>query len=121
MPERIIQRARSFPPNLYFIAPFETKRRFGIVRGSKLNCFFQRVLDSDGNVLQRIDREVLCEVRDRDGRFYVPPKLIQELNLTGREYYEIILRKLIKPNNEEVEIYPGEMIEKEVRVTPKEK
>lgn len=121
LPERIIQKARNFPPDLYFTVPFETKRKFKIERGSKLNCFFQRVLDSEGNVLQRIDKEVICEVKDRDGRFYVSPKLIQKLNLTGREYYEIVLRKLIKPNGKEVEIYPNEMVEKEIRVAPKEK
>ncbi len=63
----------------------------------------------------------MCEVKDRDGRFYVPPKIIQELNLTGREYFEIILKKLIRPNNEEVEIYPNETVEKEIKITPKEK
>ena len=120
MPEKIIQRARNFPPNLYFVTPFETKKKFGITRGSTLKCIFQRVLDSEGRVIQRIDQEVTCKVEKRDGRFYVPPDLIQKQNLTGTEYYEIVLEKLIKPNGEEVEIYPGEIVEKEIKVAPKE-
>ncbi len=119
MPEKIIQKSRNFTPNLYFIVPFETKIKFGIKRGCKLQCFFGEVYDVEGNLLQKIDKEIICEVKVRDGRFYVDPKLIQEQNLVGTEYYEIILKKLIKPNGEEVEIYPGEMVEKEIRVTPK--
>ncbi len=120
MPEKIIQRARNFPPNLYFNVPFETKKRFGVCRGDRLRCVIQRVLTADGKVLRSINREVECEVKKRDGRFYIPPQLIQELNLTGREYYEILLLKLIKPDGSEVEIYPNEMVEKEIAVKPKE-
>jgi hypothetical protein len=119
MPERIIQRARNFPPNLYFNAPFETRKKLQIRRGDKLVCIIKRALTREGNLIKNIEKEVTCEVRKRDGRFYIPPKLIQELNLTGREYYEILLLKLIKPNGSGNEIYPNEMIEREIAVKPK--
>ena len=65
---------------------------------------FQKVLDSEGNLIKRVDRELVCRVAGRDGRFYPPPELIKEFNLSGTEHYEIILQKLVKPDGLEVEI-----------------
>jgi hypothetical protein len=115
MPERIVQRARSFSPNLYFTVPFETKKKLEVKRGDKIRCRLNRVVDSKGNIIETVNKEIVCDVAERDGRFYVPPKLIQELNLIGTEYYEFTLQKLVKPDGKEVEIYPNELIEKYVR------
>ncbi|RLI02508.1 hypothetical protein DRO30_02525, partial [Candidatus Bathyarchaeota archaeon] len=59
-------------------------------------------------------------VKVRDGWIYVPPKIIQELNLPGREYYEITIEKLITPDGAKVEIYPNEMVEKEAKIPIKQ-
>lgn len=114
MPERIIKRARNFAPNLYFQIPMRTVVRHTIQRGDTLHCTLRRIFDSEGNLLREVNREIECQIRQRDNRFYVPPELIQELNLIGVEYYEFILHKIKKRDGGEVEIYPNEMVEKEV-------
>jgi len=119
MPERIIQRARGFAPDIYFILPFDTKKQFNIKKGCKVECTLVKALDSDGNIIQEINRKVTCEVKVRDGWIYVPPKIIQELNLPGREYYEITIEKLITPDGAKVEIYPNEIVEKEAKIPMK--
>lgn len=115
LPERIVQRARNFTPNLYFTVPFKTKKDYNIRRAYRVKGIFKRIADSKGNVIRKVDREVIFQVYQRDGRLYPPPELITELNLTGTEYCEIILISLIAPNGEETEIYPNEMIESEIK------
>ena len=113
MPERVVKRARNFSPNLYLTVPFKTKVEVGVKRGDKIKCKLGRVVDGEGNVILTVGKEVVCDVAKRDGRFYLPPNLIQELNLIGTEYYEVILEKVIKPDGTEVEIYPNELVERE--------
>lgn len=114
MPERIIKRARNFTPNLYFHMPMRTVIKHDIQRGDTLYCTLRRIFDSEGNLLMEVNRDLECKIMQRDNRFYVPPELIRELNLIGVEYYEFILRKVKKADGREVEIYPKELIEKEV-------
>ncbi|MGP3667009.1 MAG: hypothetical protein ACKD6N_07285 [Candidatus Bathyarchaeota archaeon] len=116
MPERIIQRSRGFAPDIYFILTFDTKKQFNVKKGCKVECTLVKALDSSGNVVQELNRKVICEVKVRDGWIHVPPNIIQELNLPGREYYEIIVEKLVSPSGVEVEIYPGTMVEKEIKI-----
>jgi hypothetical protein len=117
MPERIIQRARNFSPNLYFNVPFRTKTKYKIEKGNTLICTLSRVIDSAGNLMLSVGRQIECPISKRDGRFYVPPELIKELNLIGVEYYEFLLQKLHRKDGSEVEIYPNEIVEKEVLKT----
>ena len=105
MPEKIIKRSRNFTPNLYFNVPFATKKEFGIERGDKIEVLFKKVLDSDGNIIKNVEKRLKCEISQRDGRFYLPPQLVKELDLFGGEYYEFLLEKLIKPDGKEVAIY----------------
>jgi hypothetical protein len=112
MPERIVRRSRGFSPNLYFKVPFETKKRFGIKRGDTLRCTLKRIIDSQGNVIKNVNREVDCKVLLRDDHFYLAPQLVQELNLFGGEYYELILQKRITVDGKEVEICPGELVDR---------
>jgi hypothetical protein len=114
MPERIIKRARNFTPNLYFQIPMRTVIKHNIQRGDTLYCTLRRIFDSEGNFLIEVNRELECQIRQRDNRFYVPPELIKELNLIGVEYYEFILKKIKKSDGREVEIYPNELVEKDV-------
>jgi len=113
MPERIVRRSRGFSPNLYFKVPFETKRKFGIRRGDTLTCILKRVIDSKGHVLRKVEKEIECKVLRRDDCFYLPLPLVQELNLFGGEYYELILQNQITVNGKEVEIYPGELVDRD--------
>ncbi len=113
MPVRIVRRSRGFSPNLYFKVPFETKKRFGIKRGDTIRCTLKRVIDSEGNVIRNLDKEIECKVLRRDDFFYLAPQLVQELNLFGGEYYELILQKQITVDGKEVEIYPGELVNKD--------
>jgi len=114
MPERIIKRARNFTPNLYFHLPMRTTIKYNIQRGDVICCTLRRIFDSDGNLLMEVNRELECPIRQRDNRFYVQPKLIEELNLVGVEYYEFILHKVKKSDGKEIEIYPKEIVEKEI-------
>ncbi|MFN3621496.1 MAG: hypothetical protein ACK4TI_01260 [Nitrososphaerales archaeon] len=114
MPERIIKRARNFAPNLYFQIPMRTVVKHNIQRGDTLYCALRRIFDSEGNLLMEVNRELECQIKQRDSRFYVHPELIKELNLIGVEYYEFILYKIKKNDGTEVEIYPKEIVEKEV-------
>ena len=110
MPEKITQRARNFAPDLYFNVPFRTRAKYRVERGDVLLCTLDRVVDSSGNTIADVGREIECPVAKRDGRFYVPPKLIEELNLIGVEYYAFTLRKVCRPDGSEVELYPGETL-----------
>jgi len=107
MPEKITQRARNFPPNLYFNIPFRTKSKYRVERGDVLLCTLDRVEDSSGNMLVNVGREIECPVAKRDGRFYVPPELIAGLNLIGVEYYAFTLRKVRRKDGSEEDLYPG--------------
>ena len=104
MPKRLIQRARNFTPNLYFILPFETKKKYNIRRGSLVRCAIQNITDSNGKLIKKVDREANFSVAQRDGRIYPPPELITELNLNGTEYFDITLIKLIRSDGKEIEI-----------------
>jgi hypothetical protein len=110
MPEKITQRARNFAPNLYFNIPFRTRAKYQVERGDVLLCTLDRVVDSSGNTIVNVRREIECPVAKRDGRFYVPPKLIEELNLIGVEYYTFNLRKVRRKDGSEEELYPGETL-----------
>jgi|YelNatPaOPRAMG01_1025707.scaffolds.fasta_scaffold63320_2 hypothetical protein len=114
MPERIIKRARNFTPNLYFQIPMRTVVKHNIQKGDVLHCTLRRIFDSEGDLLMEVNRELECQVRQRDNRFYVQPELIKELNLIGVEYYEFVLKKVKKSDGGEVEIYPNELVEREV-------
>ncbi len=114
MPERIIKRARNFTPNLYFQIPMRTVVKYNVQRGDTLYCTLRRIFDSEGKLLMEVNRELECQIKQRDNRFYVPPELIKELNLIGVEYYEFILHRIKKSGGGEVEIYPNEIMEKEV-------
>ncbi len=114
MPERIIKRARNFPPNLYFHIPMKTVINHNIERGDVLYCILRRIFDPEGNLMREVNRELECQIRQRDNRFYVEPDLIQELNLIGVEYYEFILHRVKKKDGRDVEIYPNENVEKDV-------
>lgn len=81
------------------------------MRGDIVKCTLKRITDSDGNVIKNVDKEVECKVLRRDGCFYLDPRFVQESNLFGGEYYELILRKVVKKNGKEVEIYPGELVD----------
>ena len=116
MPERIIQRARNFSPNLYINVPFKTKAEYGIERGDTVKIILTRIADSRGKLLMEVGREIECPVKKRDGRVYLPPDLVRELNVIGVEYYEIILQKVVKTDGREVEIYPGETVEREAPI-----
>lgn len=120
MPIRTVKRSRGFTPNLYFDVSLETKKKFGMKRGDAIRCTLKRVADSEGRVIKNVNREVECRILKRDGRFYLPSQLVQELNLFGGEYYELILRKQMKADGEEVEIYPGEVVEKDIGVEIKQ-
>ena len=111
MPEKITQRARNFTPNLYFNVPFRTVVKYRVERGDVLLCTLDKVVDSSGNAIVNVGREIECPVAKRDGRFYVPPKLIEELNLIGAEYYAFTLRKVRRKDGSEEELYPGETLE----------
>ena len=113
MPERIVRRSRGFSPNLYFKMPFETKTRFKIKRGDTIRCTLKRIIDSHGNVIRDVNKEIECKVLRRDNCFYLAPQLVQELNLFGGEYYELILQKQITIDGEEVEIYPGRIMDRD--------
>lgn len=115
MPERIVKRARNFSPNLYFTVSFRTMSKYKIERGDTLLCNLGKVVDSTGNILINVNREIECKVSKRDGRFYVSPELIKELNLVGVEYYEFTLNKLLKTDGSEIEIYPDELVETDIR------
>jgi hypothetical protein len=119
MPERIIKRSRNFTPNLYFYVPFKTKRDYKIAVGDKLLCILKRILDPRGNVIHNLEKELECEVRQRDGRFYLDQGLVTELDLFGDEYFEFILLAVIRANGEKVEIYPGEFLERDIELKPK--
>jgi hypothetical protein len=108
MPEKIVRRSRNFSPNLYFDVPFSTKVRYSPRRGGKIVCTLQRILDSSGKVICEVNEKIECDILKRDGRFYLPPELVQRLNLFGGEHYEIILHEIIRPDGKRVEIYPGE-------------
>ena len=108
MPEKITQRARNFAPNLYFNVPFRTRAKYKVERGDVLICTLDRVVDASGKTMVSVSREIECPVAKRDGRFYVPPKLIEELNLIGVEYYAFTLRKVRRRDGSEEELYPGE-------------
>ena len=110
MPEKITQRARNFTPNLYFNVPFRTVVKYRVERGDVLLCTLDKVVDSSGNAIVNVGREIECPVAKRDGRFYVPPKLIEELNLIGAEYYAFTLRKVRRKDGSEEELYPGETL-----------
>ena len=112
MPELIVQRSRGFPPNLYLQVPFTTMVKFGVKRGSTLLCHLNRGLDAKGGVISTIDKRVHCSVSIRDGRFYLPPDLVASKGLTGVEYIEVTLEKLLKPDKNEEEISSGQKIEK---------
>jgi len=114
MPERIIKRARNFTPNLYFQIPMMTVVKHNIQRGDTLYCTLRRIFDSEGKLLMEVNRELECQIKQRDNRFYVQPELIKELNLVGVEYYEFVLKKIKKSDGREVELYPNELVEKEV-------
>ena len=114
MPERIIKRGRNFTPNLYFQIPMRTVIKYNIQRGDTIFCTLRRIFDSEGNLLMEVNRELECQVKQRDNRFYVQPELIRELNLIGVEYYEFILKKVKKSDGKEIEIYPKELVEKDV-------
>jgi len=114
MPERIIKRGRNFTPNLYFQIPMRTVIKYNIQRGDTIFCTLRRIFDSEGNLLMEVNRELECQVKQRDNRFYVQPELIRELNLIGVEYYEFILKKVKKSDGKEIEIYPNELVEKDV-------
>lgn len=111
MPERIVRRLKGFSPNLYFKVPFKTKRKFRIRRGDTLICILKRVMDSKGNTLRKVEKEIQCKVLRRDDCSYLPLQLVQELNLFGGEYCELILQSRITVNGKEVEIYPGELVD----------
>ncbi|MEM1537724.1 MAG: hypothetical protein QXK12_00045 [Candidatus Nezhaarchaeales archaeon] len=117
MPLKIIQRARGFTPNLYFNVPFKVMLEYQVRRGSKLICTFNKVYEEAGGSAREVGVDVTCNVEVRDGRFYLPSDTVRILNLTGTEYCEIIVQKLIKPDGEEVELYPGEEVE--VKLAPK--
>ena len=104
MPKRLTQRARNFAPDLYFILPFETKKKYNIRRESSVRCIIQNITDSTGKLIKKVDREAVFNVFQRDGRIYPPPELITELNLNGTEYFDITLIKLIRSNGKEIEI-----------------
>jgi hypothetical protein len=91
MLERIVKRSRGFSPNLYFDLDFDMKKKSGMRRGTKIKCTLKKVMDPDGNVIKELEEKMECEVRQRDGRFYIPPELIQKLNLFGGEYYELLI------------------------------
>ena len=110
MPEKITQRARNFAPNLYFNIPFRTRAKYRVERGDVLLCTLDRVVDSQGKTLVNVGREIDCPVAKRDGRFYVPPKLIEELNLIGVERYVFTIRKVRRKDGSLVELYPGETV-----------
>lgn len=115
MPERIIRRGRNFPPNIYFNIPFMTMVKYDVKRDTKLHCTLKKATDSKGNLISTVDREIVCNVAKRDGRFYLPIDLVQHFGFTGVEYYEFILQKVVRPDGSQQEIYPNEMVEKNIR------
>ncbi len=110
MPEHIIKRVRGFTPDLYLSVSFQTMIKFSVKRGSKIKCVLKNILDDQGNVKNSLNKKIICDVSQRDGRFYLPSDLISEMNITGVDYLEIILETLISSNNSETELYPGELV-----------
>ena len=114
MPEHIVKRVRGFTPDLYLSLSFQTMVKFNVKRGSKIQCVIKNILDDQGNVKNSLNKQIICDVSKRDGRFYLPSDLISEMNIIGVDYLEVILEKLIYSDNKEIDFYPGELVKDDV-------
>ncbi len=123
MPERTVNSLTGGVPDLVFPIPLELWDDYDLEGYETIDCEIVRVLNHWGEVVRKVGKHVECKTE-----FYssllgwtgtgvvIPEPVVDEFGIRPDHYLEVILHTVIK-DGKATPIYPGEMVEREIRKT----
>jgi len=127
MPERVVNFLTGGLPEPSFPIPLETWDDYDLEGLELIHCEIARVIDHWGEVVRQVHRKADCKTEFYESyigwtgtAIKIPPEITGEFGIKMEHYLEVILLS-VKKGGEEIPIYPGEMVEHEIRKTIIEK
>lgn len=123
MPERVVNFLTGGMPTPIFPIPLELWDDYDMEGLELIECDIVRILNMWGEVVRKVNRRI-----DLKTEFYysmlgwtgtgvvIPEPIVEEFGIRMDHYLEVILHK-VKRGEEETAIYPGKMMEREIRKT----
>jgi hypothetical protein len=123
MPERVVNFLTGYLPQPVFPIPLETWDDFDMDGTEVMDCEISRMANHWGEVLREIHRRVECKTEFYESYLgwtgtgiVIPAAITGEFGIQMDHYLEVILHNIIK-EGKLIPVYPGEMVEHEVRKT----
>ncbi len=121
MPERVVNSLTGAPPEVIFPLPLETWDDYDMQGEEVVVCEVSRVINHWGEVVAEPRERIECRTI-----FYqsilgwtgtgvvIPQEFLDSHNIREGQYLEVVLHA-VRRGGEETQIYPGEMVEREIR------
>jgi len=123
MPERVVNFLTGYLEQAVFPIPLETWDDFDMDGTEVIDCEISRVANLWGEVLREVHRRVECKTEFYESLLgwtgtgiVIPVAVISEFGIKMENYLEVILHTL-KKEGKLIPMYPGQMVEHEVRKT----